>query len=157
MWTVDVASDDALRHRLTTRFGREIEPWLDELPVVLSNLADRWQVAFDSLIQRGTMSVVVRCRALDGVRAVLKVSPDRSRLANEAVALPIRRVGESESRVDVAAAAKTVVDQAIALFRRADVLVTCTEIQYEIVRRTPIVLRVHVLFRQLVLQIGRPK
>jgi len=87
MWTVDVASDDALRHRLTTRFGREIEPWLDELPVVLSNLADRWQVAFDSLIQRGTMSVVVRCRALDGVRAVLKVSPDRSRLANEAVAL----------------------------------------------------------------------
>jgi streptomycin 6-kinase len=33
------------------------------------------------------MSVVIRCRLADGRRAVLKVSPDRTRLANEAAAL----------------------------------------------------------------------
>ncbi len=42
---------------------------------------------FDSLIPRGSMSVVIRCRMTDGRPAVLKVSPDRTRLANEAAAL----------------------------------------------------------------------
>jgi streptomycin 6-kinase len=44
-------------------------------------------VEFDSLIPRGSMSVVIRCRMTDGRPAVLKVSPDRTRLANEAAAL----------------------------------------------------------------------
>jgi streptomycin 6-kinase len=42
---------------------------------------------FDSIIPRGSMSVVIRCRMTDGRPAVLKVSPDRTRLANEAAAL----------------------------------------------------------------------
>src|SRR5207244_5630513 len=41
----------------------------------------------ESLVQRGSMSVVVLCRAGDGRPAVLKVSPDRTRLADEAAAL----------------------------------------------------------------------
>jgi streptomycin 6-kinase len=44
-------------------------------------------VEFDSPIPRGSMSVVIRCRMTDGRPAVLKVSPDRARLANEAAAL----------------------------------------------------------------------
>jgi streptomycin 6-kinase len=44
-------------------------------------------VEFDSLIPRGSMSVVIRCRMIDGRPAVLKLSPDRTRLANEAAAL----------------------------------------------------------------------
>jgi streptomycin 6-kinase len=44
-------------------------------------------VDFDALIPRGSMSVVIRCRMTDGRPAVLKVSPDRTRLANEAAAL----------------------------------------------------------------------
>jgi streptomycin 6-kinase len=44
-------------------------------------------VDFDSLIPRGSMSVVIRCRMSSGRPAVLKVSPDRARLANEAAAL----------------------------------------------------------------------
>jgi streptomycin 6-kinase len=79
--------DDELRWRLGRRFGRAIEPWLDELPVVLSDLAERWRVDLGSLIQRGSMSVVIRCRAADGRPAVLKVSPERMRLAAEAAAL----------------------------------------------------------------------
>lgn len=42
---------------------------------------------FDSLIPRGSMSVVIRCRMTGGRSAVLKLSPDRARLANEAAAL----------------------------------------------------------------------
>src|SRR5205807_9419593 len=86
-----------------------------------------------------------------------KFSVAAGQCAKKAIAIPIRRVGESETRIDVAAAAKAVVDQAIALLRRADVLVAGAEVQNDIVRRTPVILRVDVLFAQLVLQIGRPE
>lgn len=79
--------DDGVRRRLTARFGDEVGSWLDELPPVLSVLAERWQVELGSLIPQGSVSVVIRCRMLDGRPAVLKVSPDRARLANEAAAL----------------------------------------------------------------------
>ena len=79
--------DDTTRQRLTKRFGAEIRPWLDELPDVLGALAERWHVEWGLLIPRGSMSVVIRCAMPDGSRAVLKVSPDRGRLANEAAAL----------------------------------------------------------------------
>jgi streptomycin 6-kinase len=79
--------DDEARGRLTARFGDEVGAWFDELPAVLSALAERWQMEFDSIIPRGSMSVVIRCRMTDGRPAVLKVSPDRTRLANEAAAL----------------------------------------------------------------------
>jgi streptomycin 6-kinase len=79
--------DDGVRQRLAARFGAEVGAWFDELPAVLSALAVRWQVDFDSLIPRGSMSVVIRCRLTNGRPAVLKVSPDRTRLANEAAAL----------------------------------------------------------------------
>lgn len=78
--------DDGVRQRLK-RFGPEIEPWLEELPDVLDGLAVRWQVEWGSIIRRGTVAVVIRCRLPDGRPAVLKVSPDRARLANEAAAL----------------------------------------------------------------------
>jgi streptomycin 6-kinase len=79
--------DDEVRRRLTARFGDEIGPWFDELPAVLNVLAERWQLDFDSLIQRGSMSVVIRCRLSSGRPAVLKIGPDRTRLANERAAL----------------------------------------------------------------------
>src|SRR5438105_10857111 len=79
--------DDAVRRRLTARFGAEIASWLDGLPDVLGALAERWHVEWGSLIPRGSMSVVIRCAMRDGRSAVLKVSPDRARLANEAAAL----------------------------------------------------------------------
>jgi len=76
--------DDRVRRRLTARFGAEVGAWFDELPAVLSGLAERWQVQFGPLIPRGSMSVVIRCETADRRPAVLKVSPDRARLANEA-------------------------------------------------------------------------
>src|SRR5258705_233955 len=79
--------DDELRRRLGRRFGHAIDAWFDELPPVLSDLAERWDIAWDTLIQRGSMSVVIRCRTADGRPAVLKVSPERERIAHEAAAL----------------------------------------------------------------------
>ena len=79
--------DDELRRRLGRRFGTAVEAWLDELPPILSDLAERWQLEFASLIQRGSISVVIRCRTAQGRSAVLKASPDRRRIKDEAAAL----------------------------------------------------------------------
>ena len=79
--------EDGVRRRLTARFGAEVDEWFDELPGILSSLAECWQVEWGSPIPRGSMSVVIRCRTSDMRPAVLKVSPDRKRLANEAAAL----------------------------------------------------------------------
>jgi streptomycin 6-kinase len=79
--------DPGVRQRLTGRFGSEVDAWFDELPRLLTALAERWQIELGPPIPRGTASAVFRCRMTDGRRAVLKTSPDRSRLALEASAL----------------------------------------------------------------------
>jgi streptomycin 6-kinase len=76
-----------VRARLGRRFGSAIDAWFEALPGVLSDLAERWDLEWGPLIQRGSMSVVIRCRAAKRVSAVLKVSPERIRLAHEASAL----------------------------------------------------------------------
>jgi streptomycin 6-kinase len=68
-------------------FGGEVEAWFDDLPDVLVALAKRWQFEFGAPIPRGSVSVVFRCQMADGRGAVLKASPDRTRLAYEAAAL----------------------------------------------------------------------
>lgn len=79
--------DDELRARLGRRFGAAVGVWLDALPPTLGELAARWQLELESLVQRGTVSVVIRCRTADGGSAVLKLSPARTRVAQEAAAL----------------------------------------------------------------------
>jgi hypothetical protein len=79
----DVPGIDAgARQRLTARFGGKVDAWFDELPGVLTGLAQRWQLEFGSAIPYGSMSAVFRCQMADGRRAVLKASPDRTRLAS---------------------------------------------------------------------------
>ena len=79
--------DDELRLRLGRRFGTVIETWFGQLPAVLEDLAERWGIEWDKLIQRGSVSVVIRCRTADGRPAVVKLSPERERVAQEATAL----------------------------------------------------------------------
>jgi streptomycin 6-kinase len=78
--------DDELRLRLARRYGSEIDDWFDALPSVLRELEERWELRWGALIRRGSMSVVVRCRA-DGRPAVLKVTPDLTRVGREAAGL----------------------------------------------------------------------
>jgi streptomycin 6-kinase len=79
--------DEDVHRSLVVRFGPDVDAWLDELPRALSSLAERWQVEVGALIPGGRMSVVIRCRTADGRPAVLKVTPDKARLATEAAAL----------------------------------------------------------------------
>lgn len=79
--------DDGVRQRLTLRFGHAVESWFDQLPDVLNALAERWHLALDATIPRGSVSVVIRCRVENTLPAVLKVSPDHVRIAREAAAL----------------------------------------------------------------------
>lgn len=79
--------DDEVRLRLGRRFGPAIDAWSAALPEVLSDLGERWELRWGTLIRRGSMSVVIRCRAAAGRPAVLKVSPARERIAHEAAAL----------------------------------------------------------------------
>ena len=78
--------DDELRARLRRRFGSAVDAWFAELPDVLDDLAARWSLEWGAVIQRGSMSVVIRCSAA-GRPAVLKISPARERVAGEAAAL----------------------------------------------------------------------
>ena len=79
--------DPGVRQRLTARYGSEVDAWFDELPGLLTDLAKRWHLELGQPIPRGTASAVFHCRSTDGRRAVLKASPDRSRLRVEAAAL----------------------------------------------------------------------
>jgi streptomycin 6-kinase len=79
--------EDATRERLTARFGLGVTGWFEVLPPLLSSLETRWNLEWLAPIPRGSVSVVIRCLSADGSPAVLKVSPDRKRLANEAAAL----------------------------------------------------------------------
>ena len=78
--------DREVRQRLARRFGSAVDAWFDALPAVLRDLAERWELEWGELIRRGSISVVIRC-SVSGRPAVLKVSPDRRRIAHEAAAL----------------------------------------------------------------------
>jgi streptomycin 6-kinase len=69
------------------RFGREVEVWFEELPALLATLAERWGFELGPPIPRGSVSTVFRCQMAEGRPAVLKTSPDRTRLVMEARAL----------------------------------------------------------------------
>jgi streptomycin 6-kinase len=84
---VGPVADDEVRQRLGRRHGAAIGPWLDELPTVLAELAHEWQVDIRSVVRRGTVSLVLNCRDPRGTPLILKVSPDRQRIAAEARAL----------------------------------------------------------------------
>lgn len=79
--------DPGARQRLADRFGAGAEVWFGELPGMLAALAQRWRLQIGPPIPRGSVSAVYWCQMTDGRRAVLKASPDRTRLAFEAAAL----------------------------------------------------------------------
>src|SRR5438132_2580512 len=83
----DVPRLDEARQRLVRRFGDGVQSWLEELPGRLLVLRERWSLVPDSVIPKGSMSVVIRCRTPQGQRAVLKISPDRERVAKEIAGL----------------------------------------------------------------------
>jgi streptomycin 6-kinase len=78
---------DATRGRLLVRFGARVAPWWDQLPEVLAELGERWELVVGDAAGRGNTSLVVRCRRADGRPAVLKLTPDAELVAAQASAL----------------------------------------------------------------------
>jgi streptomycin 6-kinase len=87
---------DATRGRLLARFGARVEPWWEQLPAAIAELAERWELVVGDAVGRGNTSLVVRCRRADGRAAVLKLTPDTEIAAVEAWAL---RSWEASGRV----------------------------------------------------------
>jgi len=102
--------DPGVRRRLTVRFGDGIDSWFDALPSVLDALAERWHLAFDSTIPRGSVSVVIRCSTHESRDCVRTGSPDRPRVAREAAALEQWQTSHSPSVLAVEERAGALVD-----------------------------------------------
>ena len=83
----DVPRLDEARERLVRRFGDGVDSWMAELPDRLRVLRERWSLELDSVLPKGSMSVVLRCRIASGQRAMLKICPDRQRVATEIAGL----------------------------------------------------------------------
>jgi streptomycin 6-kinase len=83
----DLPRLDEARPRLVRRFGDGVQSWLEELPGCLLALKKRWSLELESVIPKGSMSVVIRCRTAQRQHAVLKISPDRERVAREIAGL----------------------------------------------------------------------
>ena len=70
--------------RLAARFGPAARDWVARAPAVAAQLASRWGFRLAEEIEGGASSVVWRCRWPDGTPAVLKLSPDRALLTEQA-------------------------------------------------------------------------
>ena len=57
------------------------------MPGRLLVLRERWSLDIESVLPKGSMSVVLRCRTAQGERAMLKICPDRERVATEIAGL----------------------------------------------------------------------
>lgn len=68
--------DDRQRNRLVRRFGSGALNWLDGLPKLVAELAERWDLTVEGLGSHGQTSVVIHCRRADGTAAILKTSPE---------------------------------------------------------------------------------
>ena len=81
------ATLDATRGRLLARFGARVQPWWEQLPAAIADLAERWELVVGEAVGRGNTSLVVRCQRADGRPAVLKLTPDAELGREEASAL----------------------------------------------------------------------
>ncbi|MEU3771274.1 aminoglycoside phosphotransferase family protein [Amycolatopsis keratiniphila] len=81
-----VLIDDEARARLITRFGDGVAAWCDELPALVARLAERWGLTVVDAKPGNTGRTLI-CAGDDGVKKVLKLTPDHAIAASEAAAL----------------------------------------------------------------------
>src|SRR5713101_7008524 len=79
--------DPGVQQRLTLRFGSDVNAWFEELPGLLTALAEKWRFELGSQIPRGSVATDFPCPIAVGLCTNLKASSDRKRLAFEAAAL----------------------------------------------------------------------
>ena len=110
--------------------------------------------ARSDLGEDGLEDTAVECAIASADRKFSALAGERS---PEPIAVPVRRIGKAQARIDVVAVLEAVVDQMIFLPRNPDPLVARAEVERQVVANAPVVLAVPVVFLQLVLQVGRSK
>ncbi|WP_380791255.1 aminoglycoside phosphotransferase family protein [Streptomyces albidoflavus] len=97
------------RRRLITHYGPEVTGWLDAVPTLLEEAAERWKLTLGAYHDAGHASVVVTAGTLDGRPLLLKAWADPTRFRNEVTALRLWAGGPTagvvEAADDLAAAA----------------------------------------------------
>ncbi|MEU9321084.1 aminoglycoside phosphotransferase family protein [Streptomyces sp. NPDC048295] len=78
---VDVES---VTTRLVRRFGPQVAQWCADTPYLIARLTSRWNLSLGESLPDGASSITLRCQWPDGTPAVLKLSPDRALLAEQA-------------------------------------------------------------------------
>ncbi|MBE1577116.1 aminoglycoside phosphotransferase family protein [Amycolatopsis roodepoortensis] len=81
-----VLIDDEARARLVKRFGADVATWCDELPALVERLAARWGLTVVDA-KPGNSGRTLICTGPDGLKKVLKLTPDRTIAESEAAAL----------------------------------------------------------------------
>ncbi|MGH3816688.1 MAG: phosphotransferase [Pseudonocardiaceae bacterium] len=74
---------------LVERCGLGARGWLGEVPALAARLAGRWDLTLGEMFAGGAYSVVLRYHWPDGTPAVLKLSPDRAQLTEQAEMLRV--------------------------------------------------------------------
>ncbi|MFK0187603.1 aminoglycoside phosphotransferase family protein [Streptomyces rubiginosohelvolus] len=75
---------ESVTARLVPRFGPQVAAWCVDTPDLIARLASRWGLALGGPLPDGASSVALRCRWPDGTPAVLKISPERDLMAEQA-------------------------------------------------------------------------
>ncbi|MDQ0710564.1 streptomycin 6-kinase [Streptomyces luteogriseus] len=78
---VDVESVTA---RLVGRFGPHVAEWCADTPNLVERLASQWGLSLSGPLPDGASSVTLRCLWPDGTPAVLKISPEKDLMAEQA-------------------------------------------------------------------------
>lgn len=81
-----VVMDDQARARLITRFGEDVGLWCDDLSALVARLAKQWGLTVVEAKPGNTGRTLI-CAGDDGVKKVLKLTPDHTIAETEAAAL----------------------------------------------------------------------
>lgn len=90
------------RLRLVAHYGSQISGWLDAVPGLLEQVAERWKLTPGKYHDVGHASVVATARSCDGRRLLLKAWADSVRFSNEITALRLWVDGPSVDVVEAA-------------------------------------------------------
>lgn len=73
--------------RLSEHYGARVRAWLDDVPELMTSVAERWEIALSGYHDQGCASVVATGRDRTGLLVVIKALPETARFRQERAAL----------------------------------------------------------------------
>jgi streptomycin 6-kinase len=90
------------RRRLITHYGSEAAGWLDAVPALLDQAAERWKLTLGAYHDAGHASVIATADTVDGRPLLLKAWVDPTRFRDEVTALRLWAGGAAAGVVEAA-------------------------------------------------------